>query len=258
MLMEERLRHLAELIAREGAVTVSGVAAEYGISEESARRDLTRLEQQGLCRRTHGGALRPEQVNLRPDPRRVLAEMPVYPTYREIARLAAERIRKSDVVYMTGGSFGQLMLPYLPRDFGYTLVVNSVEIACALRRLDNAEIYLAGGRMRPSGSVVDSLATEMVSRMHFDRCFITGGGLTAGFGLTNGTDETAAFQRAVIRGSRTRCLLMPGRKIGSDSFIRVCGAEEFHEVITDWECAPEHVDALREAGLTVTVAPERP
>ena len=55
--------------------------------------------------------------------------------------------------------------------------------------------------MRPSGSLVHSLANAFVSRMHFDLCFLTGAGLTAGFGLSNGTDETAAFQRTVLQNS---------------------------------------------------------
>ncbi len=121
---------------------------------------------------------------------------------------------------------------------------------------DNISVYIAGGKMRQSGSLVDSLATEFVSRMHFDLCFLTGGGLTAGFGLSNGTDETAAFQRAVIRNSRKRCLLMSGSKIGVDSFLKVCDAEIFATVITDWECVEDQIRAMEEAGPEVIVVDE--
>ena len=110
--------------------------------------------------------------------------------------------------------------------------------------------------MRRSGSLVDSLANEFVSRMHFDLCFITGAGLTADFGLSNGTDETAAFQRTIIRNSRKKYLLMPGTKIGTDAFIKVCAAEEFDAIITDWECVEEHAAALEEKGIEVLVVEE--
>lgn len=110
--------------------------------------------------------------------------------------------------------------------------------------------------MRRSGSLVDSLATEFISRLHFDLCFITGAGLTGEFGLSNGTDETAAFQRTVIKNSRKKILLMPGVKIGVDSFIKVCDAEAFDMVITDWECVEEHISALEDKGLQVCVVEE--
>ena len=110
--------------------------------------------------------------------------------------------------------------------------------------------------MRQSGSLVDSLANEFVSRMHFDLCFITGAGLTAGFGLSNGTDETAAFQRTVIKNSRKRCLLMPGAKIGVDSFIKVCDVDAFDLIITDWDCVEDQITAIEEKGVEITVVEE--
>ena len=107
--------------------------------------------------------------------------------------------------------------------------------------------------MRPSGSLVDSLANAFVSRMHFDLCFLTGAGLTAGFGLSNGTDETAAFQRTVLQNSRRKCLLMPGAKIGADSFIKVCDMDAFDLLITDWDCVEEQLAAIEEKGVEVIV-----
>ena len=125
-----------------------------------------------------------------------------------------------------------------------------------LGAFDQVDVYLAGGKMRQSGSLVDSLATEFIGRMHFDLCFLTGAGLTADFGLSNGTDETAAFQRKVLQNSRKKILLLPGSKIGTDSFIKVCDAAVFDTVITDWECLDEHVRALEDLGVETIVVQE--
>jgi DeoR/GlpR family transcriptional regulator of sugar metabolism len=131
-----------------------------------------------------------------------------------------------------------------------------VDVAKELRDFENIEVYIAGGKMRRSGSVTDSLATEFVSRLHFDICFITGAGLTADFGLSNGTDETAAFQRTIIRNSRKRYLLIPNAKVGVNSFVKVCEAEVFDAVITDWDCVEDQVAALEDKGIQVIVAEE--
>lgn len=253
MFMEERHQEITEIIKANGKVTVAQIIEKYGISDESARRDLRMLEQQGVCKRTHGGAIAAPQVSVRPPLDRDFDKMPVFDNYREISRAAAKLIGENDTVYLTGGSFGHIMVSFLPKNIRYTVVVNSVDIGRELRGFDNIDVYVAGGKMRQSGSLVDSLANEFVSRLHFDLCFITGAGLTADFGLSNGTDETAAFQRTVIKNSSKKYLLLPGFKIGADSFIKVCGAEVFDLLITDWECVEEELAALEEKGVKTIV-----
>ena len=238
LFMVERLQMVADIIAAEGSVTVEKMKEIFGISHETARRDLLLLERKGLCTRTHGGAIRPlyssGQVSVRPPAPRDFASQPVFPEYLAIARRAAGYIRENDSVYLTGGSFGHIMLGFLPRDFYYTVVVNSSDMASDLRSLGNADIYVIGGKMRQSGSIVDPTAIEAASRYRFDICFITGGGLSAEFGLSNGTGETAAFQREIVKNSMRKVLLMPGKKIGHDSFVKVCDVGQFSEIITDW------------------------
>lgn len=253
MFMEERQQEIAEEIKENGKVMIAEIAKKYSISEESARRDLRLLEQKGLCKRTHGGAIRLPQVSVRPPVNRDFEKMPVFANYREISRQAITKIKENDIVYLTGGSLGYIMIPFLPKDISYTVVVNSVDIAKALRSFENIDVYIVGGKMRQSGSVVDSFANEFVSHLHFDVCFITGGGLTSDFGLSNGTDETATFQRTVIKNSRSRYLLLPGAKIGTDSFVKVCDVEVFDEVITDWDCMEEQIMVLEEKGVKVTI-----
>lgn len=256
MFMEERHQKITDAILKNGKITIAEITGEYGISDESARRDLRMLEQKGICKRTHGGAILLQPVSVRPPADRKFENMPVFDNYQAISCRAAEMIGENDTIYLTGGSLGYLMIASLPKDIHYTVVVNSVDIGKELRSFENIDVYLAGGKMRQSGSLVDSLATEFVSRMHFDLCFITGAGLTAAFGLSNGTDETATFQRAVIKNSRRKTLLMPGAKIGVDSFIKVCEVDVFDSVITDWDCVEDQIAAIEEKGTAVIVVEE--
>ena len=138
----------------------------------------------------------------------------------------------------------------------FTAVVNSVDFAKELRAFENIDVYIAGGKMRKSGSLVDTFAVEFVSKLHFDICFITGSGLTAEFGLSNGSDETATFQRTVLKNSRRKYLLLASSKIGVNSFVKVCNANEFDTIITDWDCAEEQIAALEDTGVKVIVAEE--
>lgn len=256
MFMEQRQQEISQKIKENGKITITEIANQYDISQESARRDLRMLEQKGLCKRTHGGAISAQKVSVRPPLDRNFTNMPIYNNYREISRTASAKIQENDTIYLTSGSFGYIMLSFLPKDIHYTLVVNSVDLGMALRAFENVDVYVAGGKMRQSGSMVDSLANEFISRLHFDLSFLTGAGLTADFGLSNGTDETAAFQRTVIQNSREKCLLLPSSKIGTDSFIKVCDVNMFDSVITDWDCVEDTINAIEECGVTVKVVEE--
>ncbi len=251
MFTEDRQKAIYETICQNGKITVYEIAETYCISLESARRDLRILEMQNKCKRVHGGAVVLPRVGMRPNPFRQYDAMPIYPTYDQIAAEAVKRIHPGDVVYITGGSFGYLITHHLPRDLPCIMVTNFIELAQKLREFDEIETYVIGGKMRQSGSITDTLAADFVSRFHFDLCFLTGAGLTAEFGLSNGTDETASFQRAVLKNSRSKCLLLPGTKVGTNAFVKVANAADFDTLITDWECLDEHVTALREIGLEV-------
>lgn len=256
MFMEERHQEISDTINANGKITIGEITSKYGISDESARRDLRLLEQKGVCKRTRGGAILVGQVSVRPPANRDFDHMPIFDNYREISRIAAGKICENDTVYLTSGSFGHIMAAFLPRNIHYTVVVNSVDLGKELRSFDNINVYIVGGKMRQSGSLVDSFANEFVSRLHFDLCFITGAGLTANFGLSNGTDETATFQRTVMKNSRKKYLVISSSKIGIDSFIKVCDVDAFDAVITDWDCVEDQIIAIEEKGVEVVVAEE--
>lgn len=259
--MEERQRQLAEKIAAEGSIGIAKIQQIFRVSYETARRDLETLERAGLCKRTHGGAIRPlaesGQVSVRPPAPRNFADLPIFPEYLAIARRAAENIAENDCVFLTGGSLGHLMLKFLPREFYYTVVVNSADMASDLREFENIDVYVIGGKMRRSGSMVDPTAVESASRYRFDICFVTGGGLSAEFGLSNGTGETAAFQREIINNSKRKILLMPAKKLGHDCFVKVCDVEIFSEIITDWTADKALTDGLADMGVEVRIAEEQ-
>ena len=145
MFMEERHSEIIEMLQANGKITITEITKKYGISDESARRDLRLLETQGVCKRTHGGAIVASQVSVRPPVNRNFEKMPVFDNYREISRIAAGMIHENDTIYLTGGSFGYIMLSYLPKGIHYTVVVNSVDIGKELRSFDNMDVYLVGG-----------------------------------------------------------------------------------------------------------------
>lgn len=255
MFIEERHQGILNIVNEKGRISISEIQELFKVSVESARRDLRILEEKSLLKRTHGGAIPLTQVGLMPPRVRDMKTMQVYDNYDAIAKKGAELVKENDIVYLTGGSLGFIMLKYLPRNIKYTLVVNSVTLAEELKYWDNITVYVVGGKMRQhsTASLVDSFATAFVKNMHFDISLMTAGGVDANFGISNGTDETATFQRAVIENTRKNILLIPNQRIGFKAFIKVCDVNKFHTLITDWDALEDELIKIEEAGVEVIV-----
>ena len=258
MFIEERHQEILNIIKTNGRISIGEIQEKFEVSVESARRDLRILEEKGLLKRTHGGAITISQVNALPPRHRDMKNMNINANYDAIAKKAVTFIKENDVVYLTSGSLGFIMLNYLPKDFSYTLVVNSATLADELKYWDNITVYITGGKMRMHGttSLVDSFATAFVKNMHFDLCFITGAGIEADFGFSNGTDETATFQRTVIQNSRNKILMLPNHKVGVKAFIKVCDTNSFDTLITDWDAVEDELTKIEEKGVKVIVVEE--
>ncbi|MCK4829356.1 DeoR/GlpR transcriptional regulator [bacterium] len=66
MLAAERRFNIMKLVQKQKVVTTSELAALFDISEMTIRRDVTKLSQDGLLEKTHGGAMTNEIVTLGP------------------------------------------------------------------------------------------------------------------------------------------------------------------------------------------------
>jgi DeoR/GlpR family transcriptional regulator of sugar metabolism len=255
MFIEERHQEILRTITEKGRISIAEIQERFDVSSDSARRDLRILEEKGLLKRTHGGAIPMQQVDTRPPRCRDMKDMEAFDNYVAIAKKAAEYVAPNDVIYLTSGSVGFLMLRHLPRDISYTIVVNSVTLAEELKYWDNIEVYVTGGKMRMHGttSLVDGFATTFIENMHFDKCFLTGAGFSADFGFSNCTVETAVFQRTVIKNARKSILLMPNQKIAFNAFIKVCDADKFDLLITDWDAIEDELKKIEDLGVAVVV-----
>lgn len=255
MFIEERHQAILDIIKDNGRVSIGEIQEKFEVSVDSARRDLRILEEKGLLKRTHGGAIPIMQVGMIPPRHRDMKNLDLSDNYIAIAKKAAGFVKENDIVYLNSGSTGFIMVKYLPRDINYTIVLNYPTLADELKYWDNVTVYVVGGKMRMHGntSIVDSFATEFVKNMHFDISFMTGAGIEESFGFSNGTAETAVFQKTVIENSRKNILLLPNHKIGFKAFIKVCDTNKFDILITDWEAVEDELNRIEETGVKVIV-----
>ena len=227
----ERLGEILDRVAANGSVDVVGLSEEFGVSAATVRRDLQALHDQGLVRRTHGGAL----------PRPAGLELPIqykasrqHREKRAIGLAAASRVRDGDVVGMTGGTTATEVARALAERRGLTVVTNALNIAAELVSRPNIRLVVVGGNARhASYELVGPAAEAMITQYHLDVAFIGTDGFTVAEGCTTHDEMEAHTDLAFIKQAARTVVIADSSKIGKVTFARICGAEMIDTLVTD-------------------------
>ena len=257
MFIEERHQEILKILSEKGRISNSEIQDAFQISYDSAKRDLRLLEEQGLLKRTHGGAIPARQIggnvniikDLSPNERIVS----VKENYLAIAREAVKTIEENDVIYITNASVGYLMAQNIGETI-CTVVTNSISIAEELRKKKNISVILVGGEMHENGCFYDSFALSLINRLRFDKCFITSACVSAKFGLSIQKSRSVELTNAIINNSKTVFGLYPVEKIGFDSIISICPASKLNYIITDNGSSEDDLMQFEELGVKIKIA----
>ncbi|HDR7517530.1 DeoR/GlpR family DNA-binding transcription regulator [Bacillus mobilis] len=251
MFTEERRGKILELLKKDGRVIAKDLAESFDMSIDSIRRDLSIMEKDGLLKRTHGGAIELTRVrNLAAEPTKRYHDSSIEED--AIAKVAVSYIQEDDSVFIGGASIHYTMLKYLP-EMSFTVITNSLEIASKLRDYKNVDTYLIGGKVKPSGNMTDTLASEMISRLSIDIYFSTGGGISLN-GISNTTPEVVYFGKAVSKIARRNICLAPHMKLGIDCFVKGESLSEIDLIITDEEASKETIQQFEKQGKEIVIA----
>lgn len=255
MLIEERHHLIIEELESNNKVLVNELSLKLNVSVDTIRRDLIILENEGLLKRTHGGAIPVRKVRVKHPRNYTVKDVEeIDPCYEEIAKEAVQFIKPEDTIYIGGSIISYTMLKHLPKDICYTVVTNSIITADELRPLENIEVYIACGKLRGHGTMNDSLTIEFIKNMRIDKAFISGPCISASFGLSNSTFETANLQRNIIQSSKQVICLASNSKIGVEAFAKITDAKDIDILITDSEALDDEISKLTNLGIKVIVA----
>ncbi|MCR4797936.1 MAG: DeoR/GlpR family DNA-binding transcription regulator [Lachnospiraceae bacterium] len=234
MLSAERRNLILKQVQEEKKVVVSQLSRTFDVSEETIRRDLEKLEEEGYVVKSYGGAILKEDIG---------RDLPFNVRYRMnpegkalIARLAAEEIRDNDYIFMDASSTTIFLSQALrKKEFEkLTVITNSIENAVILGSHPGCEIVLSGGSLRSeSMSLMGPKALDFISAYHVSKAFISCRGIDLNHGVTEGSDEIAGIKQAVIKNADNIYLLADKDKLDQVSFAKTCELGKIHTLITD-------------------------
>jgi len=252
-----RKEELRELLSQENQLTVAKITQTFGVSEATARRDLSELEKEGYLVRTYGGAVKSEsnisfEYFFTEKQKKNILEKKL------IAQEAVEMIKEGETIFIDSGSTTWQMAKILrasPNKLNkITIISNSLAVAGELSRLENLSLILLGGIFRPKLADVCGRQAEDNLRQYFvDKAFLGVDGISAERGLTTTDFLSANLEKEVIKCSKQVIALADNTKVGRSSLLSYVDINRINILITDDKTDKTELNAIRDSGTKVLV-----
>jgi DeoR/GlpR family transcriptional regulator of sugar metabolism len=249
MLPEIRHAEILQSLEHQGAVRVSEIASRLGVTQETIRRDLVKLEEEGKVQRTHGGAL-PRETSHGPHPyqQRQLVEVEAK---RSIARLAMQEFSEEDVVFLDGSTTCFQFARIFP-DIPCTVLTNSEPIFRELSSRNHVELVSTGGVYdRRHACFVGPLAEQMLSTLHVTKAFMGCKGVDFERGFSDAAVRHMNLKRAMARTADEVILLVDHTKMDTRSRYYFAKLDEVDLVLSDPGLSEAHRKGLRAQGVAI-------
>lgn len=236
MLAIERKKYIQELLKRDKKVIVADLARHFNVTEETIRRDLEKLENEGLAQKIYGGAILNESFNV--DLPSLIRRRLNVSDKQYIASLIAERIQDGDNIMLDSSSTALFVVKNIKSKKNVTVVTNSTEIICELSDRTNWKIFATGGIVKEgSYAFVGARAIEVIKSFHVDMAIFSCKGIDINFGLTDSNPDDAEIKKAIISSAKKKILAVDHSKFDRVSLVEIGGLDSVDMVVTD--CSPE-------------------
>ncbi|GAA1098934.1 MULTISPECIES: DeoR/GlpR family DNA-binding transcription regulator [Streptomyces violaceusniger group] len=250
MLRESRHEKLLSILGEEGVLPIGEIATRLGVSEATARRDITELGRAGRLTRVYGGAVAaPTQDEERPFSEVVVDDLA---DKEAVARAAAELVADGDVLLLDIGTT-TLQLAKLLRGRPVTVVTSNLAVYDELRDDPKVTLILLGGQVRANyRSVVGFLTESNIRQLRVGRLFLGASGVLPDGSVLDSTHVEVPVKRAMLGAAREVVLLVTAGKFPGDTGLaRICGPEGIDTLITNRTSDPATLAVFREGDVEV-------
>jgi DeoR family fructose operon transcriptional repressor len=248
MLAVQRHERILQQLERDRTVKVSDLSAALGVTEKTVREDLEKLEEKGLLRRIHGGAVLLAEGD---DPMLPL-QVPnrKYPLEKQsIAARAVSAIEPEDIVALDGGSTTLEMARLLP-NAPLTVVTNDLYIIAELARKEHIRLVVPGG-YRENNLLVGAEAVDFIRGLNIHKAFMSATGIHPTFGLTVFTGAQLPMKRAFVENAGQVYCVADRSKFGRSALVTFAALSEIDAIFTDAGVPSAVAEAYRLSGVRI-------
>jgi DeoR family transcriptional regulator, repressor of opine catabolism and conjugal transfer len=242
---EDRQAKIVDLLRMRNFVDIRTLTERFEVSVATVRRDLDELEDAGLLRRTHGGAVGINQVAL--DATNATRAVWNQAEKAAIAAVVADMVVDGDTVLLDAGTTALEVARKLTGRKSLTLISNGLDIVAELTRGEGQSIYSVGGEYSDiNRSFRGPLAEQFIRQFNVDKLILNAASIDVDRGLIcTSTPVNASVARAMMEVSRRVIVVADHSKFTKSSLSVVAKIEDVGVVVTDSgsksiiEAAPE-------------------
>lgn len=238
------------MVRASGDCSIAELAEALKVSDETIRRSIKPLIDEGLVEKVHGGiVLGEEDANEPPFQRRMQEHVE---EKSAIADLIATIVKSGDSVMMDTGSTNAFVARALRRHDNLSVVTNCTEIARTLAPVGGNRVHITGGELRADDSAVFGPSSiQFVQQFQVRYAILSIGAITENGEFMDFHLEEAEFSRAVVAQAQRTIVVADHSKFGSRAFVRICGADDIDLLVSDRRPEPPLADRLEEAGVSI-------
>lgn len=250
MLTSQRKKAIQSRLLKDGEVIAKTLSQEWGVSEDTIRRDLRELAQQGKLQRVHGGALPASQALATLDVRQHIAAA----DKQALGRAGAAMVKPGQLVFLDGGTTSLQLARHLDPALHATFVTHSPTVALELAHKPHLKIIMLGGTLyRHSMVNVGAAVVAAAAGFRADLFFMGVTGVHASAGLSTGDFEEAAVKRALHINAAETVVLVSAEKLGAASPYVVAALREVSAVVVLPNAPAGAVKAIKAGGAKLVM-----
>lgn len=230
---EDRQVKIVELLRDSNFVDLKTLTERLAVSVATVRRDLGDLEEAGLLRRTHGGAVSINQVTQ--DTTHATRAVSHRAEKAIIAAAAANMIADGDAVLLDAGTTALEVAKKLATRTGLTLISNGLDIIIELTRAELPNIYAVGGEFSDTNrSFRGPLAEQFIRQFIVDKLILNASSIDLDRGLICTTSPVnASIQKAMVEVSSRVIVVADHSKFSKSSLSVIARIEDVGVIVTD-------------------------
>lgn len=230
MLKEERQQKILEILNAEQKVITSDLSERLSVSEDTIRRDLKELDNQGLIKRVYSGALRKGPPVVDFFSRQNIAS----DIKTKLAQKALRFIEDDQVLLIDGSTTNLHLVNQLPLSLKATIITNSPPISMALSNHKDVEVIMLGGILFKQSMINLGVQTvESLNTMVADLYIMGVYNIDAEMGISVPTLSECLVKRKMVEVSTEKIGLVTKDKLGTVSSQIICPSEELTYMVTE-------------------------
>ncbi len=248
MLPIERKNEILSKLMLDGRVVVSDLATLYGVTEETIRRDLEKLESEGFAKKTYGGAVKSDSISA--DLPYTVRKLTNVNSKKYIAEKIGSLIQDGDTILLDASTTALFTVKSIFNKKNLTIITNSVEILLDLPLGNDWKVISTGGTYhQDSMSFKGVSAVYNIDKFHVDIAVMSCKGFDIVKGITDTSEDSAEIKKAFVRNAKRRILAVDYTKFDKVSFVKICNNEDVDVVVTDTAPSDKWIAEIDKKGI---------